>query len=140
MSPANLLFAATALLPPLFMLAAMSPGRVAAVWRRFHVLSVVALVLTVGGLALQLAGAPGASGPMPPGLGVTLVGAWVAVLVQLLGTVIGVFSSRYLQGEPGQMRYVAALGAEKFYRREYKPFNQVQPLYLRPSYAEEAAR
>jgi NAD(P)H-quinone oxidoreductase subunit 5 len=109
MSPANLLFAATALLPPLFMLAAMSPGRVAAVWRRFHVLSVVALVLTVGGLALQLAGAPGASGPMPPGLGVTLVGAWVAVLVQLLGTVIGVFSSRYLQGEPGQMRYVAAL-------------------------------
>jgi len=37
------------------------------------------------------------------------------------------------------VRYVAALGAEKFYRREYKPFNQVQPLYLRPSYAEEAA-
>lgn len=34
-------------------------------------------------------------------------------------------------------RYVAALGAEKFYRRDVKSFNQVLPLYLRPSYAEE---
>jgi NAD(P)H-quinone oxidoreductase subunit 5 len=38
------------------------------------------------------------------------MGAWMAMLVQFLGTVIGVFSSRYLQGEPGQPRYVAALG------------------------------
>ncbi|MEO8385127.1 MAG: NADH-quinone oxidoreductase subunit L, partial [Betaproteobacteria bacterium] len=30
---------------------------------------------------------------------------------QLLGTVIGAFSSRYLQGEPGQPRYVSALAA-----------------------------
>jgi NAD(P)H-quinone oxidoreductase subunit 5 len=45
-----------------------------------------------------------------PGLGATLTGAWVAVLVQLLGTTIGLFSARYLQGEPGQPRYVAALG------------------------------
>jgi NAD(P)H-quinone oxidoreductase subunit 5 len=33
----------------------------------------------------------------------------VALLVQFLGTVIGVFSSRYLQGEPGQGRYMARL-------------------------------
>lgn len=35
--------------------------------------------------------------------------------------------------------WVAALGSEKFFRREMKSFNQVRPLYLRPSYAEEAA-
>jgi tRNA threonylcarbamoyladenosine biosynthesis protein TsaB len=33
--------------------------------------------------------------------------------------------------------WVAALGSEKFFRRDMKPFNQVKPLYLRPSYAEE---
>ncbi len=38
-----------------------------------------------------------------------------------------------------EARWVAALGAEKFFRREIKSFNQVQPLYLRPSYAEENA-
>lgn len=35
--------------------------------------------------------------------------------------------------------WVAALGAEKFFRRDVKPYNQVKPLYLRPSYAEENA-
>ncbi|MBL0360422.1 MAG: hypothetical protein IPP70_05075 [Elusimicrobia bacterium] len=35
--------------------------------------------------------------------------------------------------------WVAALGSEKFFRREVKSFSQVRPLYLRPSYAEEAA-
>lgn len=34
-------------------------------------------------------------------------------------------------------RWVAALGSEKFFRREVKAFGQVQPLYLRPSYVEE---
>jgi tRNA threonylcarbamoyladenosine biosynthesis protein TsaB len=33
--------------------------------------------------------------------------------------------------------WVAALGAEKFFRRDVKMYNQVKPLYLRPSYAEE---
>ena len=55
-------------------------------------------------------GTPPVPGALLPWLGATLTGTWVAVLVQLLGTVIGVFSSRYLQGEPGQARYVAALG------------------------------
>lgn len=34
--------------------------------------------------------------------------------------------------------WVAALGSEKFFRREVRTHNQVRPLYLRPSYAEEA--
>jgi tRNA A37 threonylcarbamoyladenosine modification protein TsaB len=34
--------------------------------------------------------------------------------------------------------WVAALGSEKFFRREIKSYNQVRPLYLRPSYAEES--
>lgn len=32
---------------------------------------------------------------------------------------------------------VAALGAEKFFRRDVRMYNQVKALYLRPSYAEE---
>lgn len=35
--------------------------------------------------------------------------------------------------------WTAALGSEKFFRREIKSFPQVQPLYMRPSYAEENA-
>ena len=34
-------------------------------------------------------------------------------------------------------RWVAALASEKFFRRESKTYNQVKPLYIRPSYAEE---
>ncbi|HOW26968.1 MAG TPA: tRNA (adenosine(37)-N6)-threonylcarbamoyltransferase complex dimerization subunit type 1 TsaB [Elusimicrobiota bacterium] len=37
-----------------------------------------------------------------------------------------------------QPRWVAALAAEKYFRREYKLYKDVHPLYLRPSYAEEA--
>lgn len=40
---------------------------------------------------------------------VTLLSAMIAVLVQLLGVIIGYFSSRYLQGEHGQQRYMSAL-------------------------------
>jgi tRNA threonylcarbamoyl adenosine modification protein YeaZ len=35
--------------------------------------------------------------------------------------------------------WVAALGAEKFFRRDTRMYNQVKPMYLRPSYAEENA-
>ena len=59
-----------------------------------------ATLATFASLALQLAADPAASADGLPGLRPTLTGAWVAVLVQLLGTVIGAFSSRYLQGEP----------------------------------------
>ena len=41
-----------------------------------------------------------------------------------------------VSGEPDPT-WVAALGAEKFFRRDMKLFNQVKPMYLRPSYAEE---
>lgn len=34
--------------------------------------------------------------------------AWICVLVQTLGTVIGAFSARYLHGESGQIRFAAA--------------------------------
>lgn len=44
-------------------------------------------------------------------IGSNALGLWVAVLVQGLGTVIGAFSARYLQGEPGQRRYISALAA-----------------------------
>jgi NAD(P)H-quinone oxidoreductase subunit 5 len=46
-----------------------------------------------------------------PGFAMTMPGAWVALLVQLLGTAIGAFSARYLEGEPGQGKYVCALAA-----------------------------
>lgn len=78
----------------------------AALWRAFLVLSVGA----VGWLVLTLCGAvPGVNGNglLQP----TPFGRIMALLVQLLGTVIGAFSARYLQGEPGQRRYLAALAA-----------------------------
>ena len=42
-------------------------------------------------------------------LAVTTTSLVIALLVQMLGTVIASFSSRYLQGEPNQDRYIAAL-------------------------------
>ncbi|MDE2452627.1 MAG: NADH-quinone oxidoreductase subunit L, partial [Burkholderiales bacterium] len=112
MTPASQLLLANALLPAALMFAAMPQRRgasAAPAWRRFRCLAAAALLSTVASLGLQLAVAPGAPGPAWLGLGTNLTGAWVALLVQFLGTVIGVFSSRYLQGEPGQLRYVAAL-------------------------------
>lgn len=106
------LLLANALLPAALMCAAtphLRTGAESAAWARFRGLAVAALACTVAGLGLQLAAAPGTPSLTLIGLSATLTGAWVAVLVQLLGTVIGVFSSRYLQGEPGQPRYVAAL-------------------------------
>ncbi|MFO1313902.1 MAG: NADH-quinone oxidoreductase subunit L [Burkholderiales bacterium] len=73
-------------------------------WRGFLVLS---------GLALVLAAISAVAGPggvrLPAGLQASPLGLGIALLVQLLGTVIGGFSARYLQGESGQRRYVAAL-------------------------------
>ena len=106
--------AALALLPGLLMLATVPHRRMASSrppWRRFHGCALVTLVLTLGSLALQLVAPGGAPATgLLPGLFPSLTGAWVAVLVQLLGTTIGLFSARYLEGEAGQPRYVAALG------------------------------
>lgn len=113
MNPANALLLASSLLPAVLMLGAMplrGDAHVPMAWQRFRLLAFIGTASTTASLGLQLAAEPGAPAGLLPGLAVTLTGAWVAVLVQLLGTVIGVFSSRYLQGEPGQPRYVAALG------------------------------
>ena len=113
MTATSWLLLACTLLPAALMLAAMPHRRGAGVlpsWARFRGLSTVALASTVASLGLQIAAVPGTAGAALPGLGPTLVGAWVAVMVQFLASVIAAFSSRYLQGERGQPRYVAALG------------------------------
>lgn len=58
---------------------------------------------------IGLAGAPALPPALSPWLLASPPGQVMALLVQVLGTVIAAFSARYLQGEPGQRRYVAAL-------------------------------
>ena len=86
----------------------------AAAWRRLLVFCGLALLCALLPPA-WLMRAPGArdaaAWSLAPGLALQRLGAWVALLVQFLGTVIGAFSSRYLQGERGQQRYVASLAA-----------------------------
>ncbi|MBS0320029.1 MAG: NADH-quinone oxidoreductase subunit L [Proteobacteria bacterium] len=113
MNATSLAITAAALLPAVTMLAAVPHGRKAAAtarWRRFRWLAGVACAAAAANLVLQLTVAAGAASMSLPGLSLTLTAAWMALLVQWLGTVIGVFSSRYLQGEANQPRYVAALG------------------------------
>lgn len=84
----------------------------AIVWRRFRLLAATALAFTLATPLLMAwlpVAAPDAAIDASPWLAVGPLTLWLAVLVQLLGTVIGVFSARYLQGEPGQARYAAAL-------------------------------
>ena len=73
-------------------------------WRAFIWLS---------GLALACSALTGWAGLEPTGLRHWLssspFGMVMAVLVQLLGAVVAAFSARYLEGERGQRRYVAAL-------------------------------
>ncbi len=100
---------ASTLMPGMLMLAALLPPKVPAVpttrlWQAFAALSGVALAF-----ALTNAFTATIVLNMQPWLRPTRLGIGLAVLVQFLGTVIGVFSSRYLQGEAGQRRYVAAL-------------------------------
>lgn len=117
---------ASALLPAVLMLAAMTlalrqvgtrgTGGEGAVWRRFRWISLAATLAAALSLALQIglpfpSSALAVTAPSSPllFLAPSLSAAWVALLVQLLGTAIGVFSSRYLEGERGQVRYAAAL-------------------------------
>ena len=75
-----------------------------ALWRVFQWLSASALVISVMILWLAPTGQN-----LPAPLQATPLGLTLGVLVQGLGVVIGGFSARYLQGEAGQERYVAAL-------------------------------
>ena len=82
-------------------LPAVAPSRL---WPGFNALS-------IGAVALSVLGALG-SGALPYGqhwLITTPLGTALALLVQFLGTVIGRFSARYLQGEAAQRHYVMAL-------------------------------
>ena len=92
----------------LMVLALLAPRRQnlsdIALWQTYNRLSGAALVF-----ALLAAFMAANTVNLQPWLNPTRLGAGLAVLVQLLGTVIGVFSSRYLEGESRQRRYVAAL-------------------------------
>ncbi len=113
MMSTSLPLATLPLLPAALMLATPALARLstgARLWRSLQLIAGLALLAALLSLGLQLT-RPGETLPAPlPGLAASLTAAWVAVLVQGLGLVIGVFSSRYLEGEPGQPRYVAALG------------------------------
>lgn len=100
---------ASALAPVALMLsAALLSGLrtvgVTRLWPAFLALSGLALLGTV---LAALAG-PG-NLRLPMALQASPLGLCLALLVQLLGTVIAAFSARYLEGEAGQRRYVAAL-------------------------------
>lgn len=108
----SLLLPISALTPLCIMLTAALASRnqnIAAhtMWRRFNLLSGVALLLTIMACVIQM----GYTAPdrlVLPGLMTNPIQSWVTLLVQLLGTVIGVFSSRYLQGELRQQHYIAS--------------------------------
>jgi NAD(P)H-quinone oxidoreductase subunit 5 len=109
----SLLIPAAAVAPAVLMgaaaLAARSVSRLSTAWTSFHLLSSVAVFAALGSLVAVLWFGSSEAAEFLPLLSQSLPGAWMALLVQALGTVIGAFSARYLQGEPGQPRYVAAL-------------------------------
>lgn len=105
------LHGASALAPGVLMAVAFVAARfsfwsTATLWKGFQTLSLAALALAL------VAAASGARFPLGAGWVTTSVfSLLLAALVQALGTVIGGFSSRYLQGEAGQRRYAAMLAA-----------------------------
>jgi NAD(P)H-quinone oxidoreductase subunit 5 len=107
----HVLYKVSALAPLVLMaavalLARLGPFSTPTLWRVLRVGSFAALAMTLIALATS------SQGTLWPGI-VTVTGLSMvmAALVQLLGTVIGSFSSRYLQGEAGQARYISALAA-----------------------------
>lgn len=84
--------------------ATLGNPRIRTQWQIFITASVSALLLAT----LSLIAGPHTL-PTDAVVQHTRIGLILAVLVQLLGTVIGVFSFRYLEGEPGQSKYIVAL-------------------------------
>jgi NAD(P)H-quinone oxidoreductase subunit 5 len=83
-------------------------------WRRFNGMAFAALAFALIALVAELLAAATGHGVTIGAdgwLAVNQFGMWVSLLVQLLGTAIGVYSSKHLQGESHQRRYVAALAA-----------------------------
>ncbi len=74
-------------------------------WQLFQALSLAALAGAALSLAMLALGMHGAGAVV----NATPLGAVLALLVQLLGSVIAAFSSRYLEGEANQRRYMGAL-------------------------------
>lgn len=93
------------------MLTIASPWQDARGWRRFNSAAMVSLILVILAMTnvLTQAGNIPAQIDTHWGLTITPLQSVLAVLVQFLGWVIGVFSSRYLEGESHQRRFVAAL-------------------------------
>ncbi|TAL55568.1 NADH-quinone oxidoreductase subunit L [Pandoraea sp.] len=83
-------------------------------WTLVQRLCMLAAALSLVSLGLRFV-TPAPAGEVDlailPGLTAGLVGAWFGALVQCLGAVIAGFSSRYLDGERGQVSYAAALSA-----------------------------
>lgn len=77
------------------------------IWRIFNTSAIVALFFTLSLCVLQATHQASLQSTILPGLITSPIQSWVSLLVQLLGTVIGIFSSRYLQGELRQQHYVA---------------------------------
>ena len=105
----DLLFAIGAVAPAILMLTGMVLSRlpalsVARLWQMFTAISGLAFVC-----ALALAFAGQRLPEFQPWLNAAPIGTALALIVQLLCTVIAAFSARYLDGEPGQRRYVTAL-------------------------------
>ncbi len=83
-------------------------------WRRFNALALLALGFALVALVVELLAARtghGVTEGFESWLAINQFGAWVSLLVQLLGAAIGVYSSKHLEGEPRQRTYVAALAA-----------------------------
>lgn len=107
------LLSTAALVPAALMLCtaaglSLHRGTARAAWSALHAASAVALLAAMAGMAAVVVGA---AAPLAPWVHPSLAGMAVAVLVQALGGVVGVFSARYLEGEARQPRYAATLAA-----------------------------
>jgi NAD(P)H-quinone oxidoreductase subunit 5 len=111
----SLLNMVSVIIPPLLMLVVIvlslkSSTAIEKIWQQFVALSIIAFIFTLISAALtHLTSTELNSAAFQPWLKVSELGSILAVLVQLLGTVIAAFSARYLEDEVGQRRYIAGL-------------------------------